>query len=344
MQYVVTIGIPVYKVVDYIRNTIESALAQTFLSIEYLIIDDCGKDGSMDIVEKIKKEHPRGKDIRIVYHDHNYGVSKSRNRIINEAKGKYLFFLDSDDIIEPETIQIMVDNLEKNQAEIVYGSLEKIDLVYNTATQLFVLPNMVMQSEDEMAFYAFANYNSFQISVCNCLMDIGFLRKNNLRFIDASFWEDLAFTYDMVVKVKRAVLLSDITYHYLCHTGSLSHYQEREVIPKDEIQTNISTIDYLKRKCGNIKNKTYLPYLCYALEMNSFYILSHIINNSNKVVPSFSCNEMRQILCHPLCLYDILKFSQKRIPNIVLYMLGHIPKPLFVPFIWLLARLRVLYN
>ncbi len=340
MQYVVTIGIPVYKVVDYIRNTIESALAQTFQNIEYLIIDDCGEDGSINIIEEMKNSHPRGKDIRIIYHDRNYGVSMSRNQIIDEARGKYLFFLDSDDIIEPYTIQKMVETIEINQAEIVYGSLEKKDLIHNTAPQLFALPNAVLQSEDEMASYAFANYDSFQISVCNCLMDISFLRKNNLRFIDTSFWEDLAFTYDMVVKVKRAVLLSDITYHYLCHPGSLSHYQEREIIPKDEIRTNIYTIDYLKKKCGSMKDKTYLPYLCYALEMNSFYIVSHIMNHSDMIVPSFSNNELRHILCHPICLVDILKFSRKRKTNIVLYMLGRIPKPLFVPFFWLLVRLK----
>ena len=186
MQYVVTIGIPVYKVVDYIRNTIESALAQTFQNIEYLIIDDCGEDGSINIIEEMKNSHPRGKDIRIIYHDRNYGVSMSRNQIIDEARGKYLFFLDSDDIIEPYTIQKMVETIEINQAEIVYGSLEKKDLIHNTAPQLFALPNAVLQSEDEMASYAFANYDSFQISVCNCLMDISFLRKNNLRFIDTS--------------------------------------------------------------------------------------------------------------------------------------------------------------
>ena len=74
MLYEVTIGIPVYKAVDYIGKTMESALNQSFVNIEYLVIDDCGNDGSIEIVERYKLEHPRGKDVRIIYNDKNYGV------------------------------------------------------------------------------------------------------------------------------------------------------------------------------------------------------------------------------------------------------------------------------
>ena len=87
MQYEVTIGIPVYRAVDYIRQTMESALSQSFPSIEYLIVDDCGEDGSIEIVEELQQKHPRGKDIRIVRHGNNHGVGVARNRILTEACG-----------------------------------------------------------------------------------------------------------------------------------------------------------------------------------------------------------------------------------------------------------------
>ena len=66
MKYDVTIGIPVYKSADYIRRSLESALNQTYSSIEFLMIDDGGADGSMDIIEQLKAEHQRGGDIRII--------------------------------------------------------------------------------------------------------------------------------------------------------------------------------------------------------------------------------------------------------------------------------------
>jgi glycosyltransferase involved in cell wall biosynthesis len=95
MNYEVTIGIPVYRAVDYIEKTMESALNQSFESIEYLVVDDCGNDGTIDVVERLQKEHQRGKDIRILYNKQNLGVGKTRNVILEQAKGEYLYFLDS---------------------------------------------------------------------------------------------------------------------------------------------------------------------------------------------------------------------------------------------------------
>ena len=108
MKYDVTIGIPVYKSKYYIRRALESALAQTYPSIEFLLIDDAGNDGSLAIVEDIQQTHQRGKDMRIISHDRNIGVSASRNQIIDEAKGDYLYFMDSDDIITDNTISLLI--------------------------------------------------------------------------------------------------------------------------------------------------------------------------------------------------------------------------------------------
>ena len=60
MRYNVTIGIPVYKSVDYIGQSIESALNQTYESVEFLIVDDMGDDGSIDVIRHIQDSHPRG--------------------------------------------------------------------------------------------------------------------------------------------------------------------------------------------------------------------------------------------------------------------------------------------
>ena len=135
MQYEVTIGIPVYRAVDYIRQTIESALCQSFSSIEFLVVDDCGEDGSIAIVEEIQRNHLRGKDIRIVYHNRNLGVGATRNRILCEARGRYLYFLDSDDIIEPDTISKLISVIRKFGAEIVYGSWKRVDKVNHSPSK-----------------------------------------------------------------------------------------------------------------------------------------------------------------------------------------------------------------
>lgn len=340
MQYEVTIGIPVYKAAGYIEKTIQSAIAQIFPDIEYLVIDDGSIDGSIDIVKRLQTEHPRGKDIRILHNKQNYGVSVTRNRILDEASGHYLFFLDSDDLIEPETIMCLYEAIKKNQADVAYGSLDRIDIVDHTPTQSFILPDLCLSSEDEMALYVFNNYSSFQISICNCLMNLEFLRSNCLRFIDAVFWEDLAFTYEMVTKVRRAVLLSKITYHYLCRPGSLSHYQDRELLSKSEIMKNVAVLDYLKEKSKVLTHKRYIPDYCYNLEMNSFYIVCYIFKYYKRISPVVTNSEMCNILCHPLRITDILHFRYKLFQNLFFRVLNHLPFAFTVFIVKLLGKVK----
>ena len=330
MNYEVTIGIPAFKAVDYIEKTMESALSQTFASIEYLIVDDCSNDGTINVVERLQKEHPRGKDIHILYNKQNLGVGKTRNIILDEAQGEYLFFLDSDDILEPDAIEMMMRAARQYQAEIVYGSWIRLDKIHHQPMQQSHYPNLQLLKPDELAMYAFKNYSSFRISVCNALFDLNMLRLNHIRFIDTIFWEDLAFTYDLVPKVSRAVLLSDITYHYLCRPGSLSQYQDRELIQKKEIQTNVLTIDYLKDKSLSYCDKNYLPYLCYNLEMNSFYIVCYVLKYSRKIEQTFSCVELRDYMRFPVGILKILFFKKKRISCLMLWIIAHLPSSIFV--------------
>ena len=340
MQYEVTIGIPVYRAVDYIRQTMESALSQSFPSIEFLIVDDCGEDGSIAIVEELQQKHPRGKDIRIVNHDKNLGVGVARNRILSEARGKYLYFLDSDDIIEPDTIDKFVSVARKFDTDVVYGSWERVDMVNHAPSLPCVYPYHELLSPDSMAMYAFMHYSSFRISVCNCLMNISFLRSEHLKFIDTMFWEDLAFTYEMVTKVKRAILLPDITYHYLCRPGSLSNYQDREVLQKEEIFNNAQTIAYLKEKSRGLAPQPYIPYLCYNLEMNSFYIICHILKNRDRINSEITSAEMQSMMRHPMTLKNILGFRRKFFPNLFFWLMSNMPSSILISIIRQLGRIK----
>ena len=340
MDYVVTIGIPVYRALDYIRQTIDSALCQSFSSIEFLVVDDCGEDGSIAIVEEIQRNHQRGKDIRIVYNNRNLGVGATRNRILCEARGRYLYFLDSDDIIEPDTISKLISAIRKFSADIVYGSWKRVDMVNYSSSKNYVYPYEELVTPDSLALFAFKNYSSFRISVCNCLMDISFIREEKLRFINSAFWEDLAFTYEMVTRVKRAILLPDITYQYICRPGSLSHYQDREILQKEEILNNAQTINYLKEKSRNLSRKPYAPYLCYNLEMNSFYIICYILKNRYRMNRAISPAEMRSILQPPLDFKSIFRFRNKFFQNIFFWFIGHMPSSLSISIVSLLGKIK----
>ena len=339
-QYEVTIGIPVYQSVDYIQDTMNSALNQSFPDIEFLIVDDRGNDGTMDVIYHFQANHPRGKDIRILVNEKNKGVSYSRNRIIEEARGRFLYFMDSDDTIEPNTIQLLYDAIIQHQVQVAYGSYEIKDGIGNSPNEVYQKDALVLRGEDELAMYAFKNNHIFHVSACNHLINLEFLRQSNVRFIDASYWEDMVYTTELVTKVESAVLLPDITYHYLRRQNSLSHYQERDVYEKKEIMENALVIDMLKETCLEMKGKKYLPYICYNIEMNCFYMVCHVIRHADCIIPMISSIEMRNMMKFPIPLKEIIKFRHRRFSNMLFALLGVMPIHLFRPFLCVVGKLK----
>lgn len=340
MGYDVTIGVPVYKSVDYIRRALESALAQTYSSIEFLIVDDAGRDGSLEIIKSIKESHPRGHDIHIVEHKENCGVSVSRNQIIDKAQGDYLYFMDSDDVIVENTIELMMRNIRQYDAEIVFGSYEKIEL--SGSKTVYKYPSIQLLKEDELASFAYRKYAGIQASACNYLVKLSVLRANNHCFVDANYWEDLVFTFDLVTIVSRAVLLSNITYSYICRENSLSHYQKRNFIPKAEIMQNVKTISHLKQTSLRLVGKAYLPNRCFMIVMTDFYIVCNIIKRRQDIQPFVTDEEIKCIMKHPASLPQIFRFRDARIINLSIYLLCKLPAFLCVALITCIGKLKKL--
>lgn len=340
MKYDVTIGIPVYRSKDYIRQTIESALVQSYPSIEFLIVDDCGHDGSMEIIEEFQQNHTRGKDIRIIRHLENQGVSASRNQIIDEAQGTYLYFLDSDDQISANAIELLMRNVLHYDAEVAFGSYERVNL--SGESQIYQYPDIQLLRDDELACFAYRKYGGIQASSCNYLVKTSLLRDNHLLFVDADYWEDFVFTFDLVTYVKRAVLLSDVTYHYVCRENSLSNYQGRESISKNEIMRNIRTIDHLKSTSSILYNKVYYPQRCYNIVMTDFYIVCNVLKRRNDIVPPISDCELRKAMYHPATFRQICSFPSARFANLLFFLLSKMPSSLCILGIWCMGKVKKL--
>lgn len=340
-NYDVTIGIPVYRARDFICQTMDSVLEQTYPSIEFLIVDDCGQDGSISIIEEYKNSHPRGKDIRIISQEWNMGVSAARNRIIDEARGGYLYFMDADDTIAPNTILLLWDELHRYQAEIAYGSFEfKDNYSSENNSKVLAYPSMQLLGEDRFATYMFKQYGVFQASACNCLINLAFLRRTGIRFLPVRYWEDMAFTRELSVWVSRAVLLSEITYYYNCHAGSLSNYQKRDVITREEVLQNVQVLQHLKGLCKRVQDKPYLPYLCYEVGMNSFYVVCHILKNKAKITPAISTKEMREYMAFPISGNVLSCFRHKPLSNLMLWIIPRLPIWTFLPVITIMGKVK----
>lgn len=340
MNYDVTIGIPVYQAEAFLSRSLESALAQSYPSIEFLLVDDGSKDRSLSIIHDFQKNHPRGADIRIISHDHNIGVSAARNRIIDEAAGTYLFFMDADDVIAENTIFLLMDHIRLFEAEIAFGSYEKINT--DGKREVYQYPSFQLLEADQLASFAYRKYAGIQASACNYLVQTSLLRDHHHCFIDTDYWEDLVFTFDLVTYVTRAVLLPDITYTYLCRENSLSHYQQRLHIPKEEILRNACTVSHLQETSSILYNKVYFPNRCYNIVMTGFYMACNVLKRRQDIVPSISDSEIRAMLTHPATFRQICHFRQSRWKNLALYLLGQLPSGLCVVAIQCLGKMKKL--
>lgn len=126
-QYVegrVSVIIPVYNVEKYIHKTIESVLAQTYQDIEIILVDDCSKDKSAQIIAKYKKSHSE-----IVYflQHKNMGAGAARNKALEIASGQYVAFLDSDDLWLPEKVEKQIKLMKEKNSPFSYTAIEMID-------------------------------------------------------------------------------------------------------------------------------------------------------------------------------------------------------------------------
>lgn len=340
MEYEVTIGIPMYNVEDYINRTMASALSQTYANIQFLIVDDGSTDNSVNIVEEIRKFHPRKKDIHLIVLPNNQGPSNARNLIIEKAQGKFLFFMDSDDIIREDTISLMMKYVIQEKADIVFGSLEIIGL--SGERTLIQYPEMHFYKGDDFAMFSYRKYAGIQASSCNILARLSIIRENGLRFFPSNFWEDFVFVLDLVTYYSRAVLLSDITYTYLCRLNSLSNFQERNAVDKSEVLRNVEVAGFLKANSCRLKTKPYYPQRCYVAAMTDFYIACHILKQQQIIIPPMTYKEIKSLFTHPASFFEICSFRQCRLNNLFLYLLGKMPYYFSVPIVWILGKKKKL--
>ena len=116
----VSILVPVYKVENYIERCTRSVFEQTYPNIEYIFVDDCTPDRSIEVLERVMKDYPeRAKHVKIVHFEKNKGVAVVRNTLVTHCQTDWLMFLDSDDSLEISIIEKMIAFQQQTQADII---------------------------------------------------------------------------------------------------------------------------------------------------------------------------------------------------------------------------------
>ena len=124
MDINISIIIPVYNGAAFLEQTIQSVINQTYQDWELLLVDDCSKDQSLEIIRRFQEKDKR---IRLLLQNKNQGAAEARNRGVNEAKGRYIAYLDADDIWKEDKLQQEVEFMQQKNASFVFTGYEFAD-------------------------------------------------------------------------------------------------------------------------------------------------------------------------------------------------------------------------
>lgn len=114
----VSILVPFYKVENYVGHCVESLFTQTYKNIEYVFVNDCTPDGSMDVINSYIEKYGVANQCKMIVHEQNQGISASRNDCLDNMTGDYFLFIDSDDYIDKDMVELLVEAAVKENADI----------------------------------------------------------------------------------------------------------------------------------------------------------------------------------------------------------------------------------
>ena len=235
----ISIIIPVYNSEKYFRDTLDSVLAQTFKNFELILVDDGSPDRCGDICDEYAK-----KDKRIrVYHIANSGSSAARNYGIDRALGRYIGFVDSDDIIEPDMYEFLHDMIVGEDADVSMCGLADVygGKVSNPVDKPVY---KIMDAEEAIVTVFEAKLTS--VTSVNKLFKREII--GNTRYpVRRDCGEDAAIIVELLMKCKKTVLCNEQKYMYIHREGSISTRPFR--------RSDLSVIEAYRKNYALIRDK-----------------------------------------------------------------------------------------
>ena len=245
-EELVSIIVPTYNVERYIKACLDSLLNQSYKEIEILIVDDGSTDKTPEICDLYEKKDNR---IRIFHIEHK-GVAVARNVGVEESKGKYCTFVDSDDFVSREFVSTLLDGIINYDADV---SIVKVLDVKEDAN-IVDFDNY----NDEVVFHyvdkinvakSTLNDDEINCGVCNKLFKKSIF--DGIKFPNGKVLEDVATFYKLIDKTNKIVITDSIRYFYRIRKGSITHSINIPLYT-DKIQIEKERYEFYENKYPNL--------------------------------------------------------------------------------------------
>lgn len=292
--------VPVYNTADYLTKCLDSIINQSLKDIEVLIVNDQSTDGSETLMHHYAQKHSA---IRCFSTETKSLAGGSRNLGLQNAKGKYVGFVDSDDWIDSNMYNKMVGILEKSQADIaICGVAKEYDSPFDVYYKYtYEIENII---EGSFAFDLLTRRFNQDISIspitCNKVYRLSFLKQYELSFLVNNFNEDDAFNYLCFLNAKKVGIVPDAYYHYYQRNNSITHTFSRKHID-DLLKAFGALKSYLEiNKLFEKYKKNYYSYLekCSAFVLNLMLLKEQSCEIQNQYL-QYLLEKSQSFLCFP---------------------------------------------
>ena len=215
-DYKVSVIVPVYNVEQYLSDCLESICRQTLKGIEIIVVNDGSTDNSLSIIESFQQKYSNMKLIN----KKNGGLSSARNAGIDMAVGEYLFFVDSDDFIDLDTLEKMYVKAKETHCPLIICGI----LQYWSNNKKKLYKKCISDKEsiyDADLLYKLQLSGRMGCQCCNKLYDRNIWIKNSLFFQEGKYYEDIDMAFRVIQVYRKAYIINEPLYKYRMRPGSI---------------------------------------------------------------------------------------------------------------------------
>ena len=236
----ISVVIPVYNTEKYLRACLSSVVNQTYSNIEIIIINDGSSDNSTLICEEYSKS-----DERITFIDKdNEGVSVARNIGITLAKGEWIYFLDSDDFLDFNAFEKLINIASDTNCDVIQFGLRRL-MVGNIVSE-----NKPSNYQEYQDLELFLEENELKpVSACLHFFKSSLIKNNKIKFNEKlKHNEDMLFVYSLYCHLKKIVVINDILYNLVLREDSVSHKPIEIRVLRDKLLFLSELCDYVRKQ------------------------------------------------------------------------------------------------
>lgn len=215
-QDLISVIIPVYKAAEYLAKRSLSILNQTYPNIEFIFVEDCSPDNTWQVLQELKSAH-QDTNIILYHNEQNLGAGPTRNKGLELASGKYVYFADADDEADVNLLQKAYDKLESEQSDVVFFGYKHI--IDGQSKEYYLNPALLQaQTINEIK----KDPLIVPIAPWGKVVRRSFLLSNNITFPNIRSGQDFCWTIQILRFIQRISIINECLYGYISTANSLS--------------------------------------------------------------------------------------------------------------------------